>query len=128
MAAESHLLDAARTQRAAFDAANAAPLEALNQDIETARRQLTHLTARLMPLRDWKEAHLQRTALLSTLEPGTPEAHDLLREIEAEAADLLRIITTPPSRTPQIFHIEHPHFTGVPMKSETTRIKDDGDS
>ncbi len=128
LAAELPLLDAARTQRAALDAANAAPLETLNQDIETARRQLSQLTARLMPLRDWKEAQVQRTALLSTLPPGTPEARDLLHEIEAEADDLLRIITTPPSRTPHIFHIEHPHFTGVPMKSETTRIKDDGGS
>ncbi|MBL9133638.1 MAG: hypothetical protein JNG86_20680, partial [Verrucomicrobiaceae bacterium] len=126
-AAEKRQLDDTRALRASLEAANNAPLDDLRQRIDKARHDLGILEARLMPLRDWKEAQDKRLAHFSALPADSPEARELLREIDAEAADLLRIIHTPPSRTPRIIQVEPPLFKGVPLKSEHTRVRKGGE-
>lgn len=120
--AETRKLEELRARLAEFQAANNAPLEDLSRRMERARHDLGVIEARLRPLRDWKEAQERRLAQLATLPPDSPEAKELLREIDSEAADLLRIVNIPPSRTPRIIQVEAPYFRGVAMKSEHTRV------
>ena len=112
-----------RARRAELEAANNAPLDDLHRRIEKARGELATLEARLRPLRDWKEAQDRRLAQLGLLPPNSPEARDLLREIDSEAADLLQIVNIPPSRTPRVVQVEPPYFNGVPLKSGHVRVQ-----
>ena len=100
-----------------------APLDDLHRRIEKARGELATLEARLRPLRDWKEAQDRRLAQLGLLPPNSPEARELLREIDSEAADLLQIVNIPPSRTPRVVQVEPPYFNGVPLKSGRVRVQ-----
>lgn len=115
-------LEELRASRAELQASMDAPLEDLRRRTEKSRHDLGVIEARLRPLRDWKEAQERRLAQLATLPADSPEAHELIREIEHESSDLLRIMNTPPSRTPRIIQIEPPFFAGVPMKSGHIRI------
>lgn len=63
-------------------------------DLENARSELADLTARLKPLRDWKEAMDLLYARLATLPQDSPEARDLWHEIEKEKAGLRELIST----------------------------------
>ena len=112
-----------RARRAELEAANNAPLDDLHRRIEKARGELATLEARLRPLRDWKEAQDRRLAQLGLLPPNSPEARELLREIDSEAADLLQIVNIPPSRTPRVVQVEPPYFNGVPLKSGRVRVQ-----
>lgn len=112
-----------RARRAELEAANNAPLDDLHRRIEKARGELATLEARLRPLRDWKEAQERRLAQLGLLPPNSPEARELLREIDSEAADLLQIVNIPPSRTPRVVQVEPPYFKGVPLKSGHVRVQ-----
>jgi pSer/pThr/pTyr-binding forkhead associated (FHA) protein/predicted nucleic acid-binding Zn-ribbon protein len=112
-----------RDRRAEFEAANNAPLHDLHHRIEKAQGDLATLEARLRPLRDWKEAQDRRLAQLGLLPPHSPEARELLREIDSEAADLLQIVNIPPSRTPRVVQVEPPYFKGVPLKSGHIRVQ-----
>ncbi|MBL9183368.1 MAG: FHA domain-containing protein [Verrucomicrobiaceae bacterium] len=112
-----------RARRAELEAANNAPLDDLHRRIEKARGELATLEARLRPLRDWKEAQDRRLAQLGLLPPNSPEARELLREIDSEAADLLQIVNIPPSRTPRVVQVEPPYFNGVPLKSGHVRVQ-----
>ena len=112
-----------RARRAELEAANNAPLDDLHRCIEKARGELATLEARLRPLRDWKEAQDRRLAQLGLLPPNSPEARDLLRAIDSEAADLLQIVNIPPSRTPCVVQVEPPYFNGVPLKSGRVRVQ-----
>lgn len=112
-----------RARRAELEAANNAPLDDLHRRIEKARGELATLEARLRPLRDWKEAQDRRLAQLGLLPPNSPEARELLREIDSEAADLLQIVNIPPSRTPRVVQVEPPYFKGVPLKSGHVRVQ-----
>lgn len=122
LATEMRRLEELRARRAEFQAANDAPMEDLQRRMERARHDLGVIEARLRPVRDWKEAQERRLAQLSMLPPASPEAKELLREIDSEAADLLHIVNIPPSRTPRIIQVEAPYFQGVAMKSEHTRV------
>lgn len=112
-----------RARRAELEAANNAPLDDLHRRIQKARGELATLEARLRPLRDWKEAQDRRLAQLGLLPPNSPEARELLREIDSEAADLLQIVNIPPSRTPRVVQVEPPYFKGVPLKSGHVRVQ-----
>jgi predicted nucleic acid-binding Zn-ribbon protein len=112
-----------RARRDELEAANKAPLDDLHRRIEKARGELATLEARLRPLRDWKEAQDRRLAQLGLLPPNSPEARELLREIDAEAADLLQVVNIPPSRTPRVVQVEPPHFKGVLLKSGHVRVQ-----
>lgn len=112
-----------RARRSELEAANNAPLDDLHRRIEKARGELATLEARLRPLRDWKEAQDRRLAQLGLLPPNSPEARELLREIDSEAADLLQIVNIPPSRTPRVVQVEPPYFNGVPLKSGHVRVQ-----
>lgn len=116
-------LEDIRALRAEHVAANQAPLDELHRRIERARAELATLETRLRPLREWKESLVRRQAQLSLLPPHSPEARELLREIESDSAQLLHIINTPPSRTPRIVQVEPPCFTGVPLKSGHVRMQ-----
>ncbi|MFM7606150.1 MAG: FHA domain-containing protein [Prosthecobacter sp.] len=116
-------LEEIRALRAGHEAANQAPLDELHRRIDRARGELATLEARLRPLREWKDSLVRRQAQLSLLPPHSPEARDLLREIESDSAQLLHIINTPPSRTPRIVQVEPPCFTGVPLKSGHVRLQ-----
>ena len=122
LTSETRRLAEVRARREELQAANAAPMEELHRRLERARHDLGVIEARLRPLRDWKEAQERRLAQLSMLPPGSPEAKEVLREIDSEAADLLHIVNIPPSRTPRIVQVEAPYFKGVAMKSEHTRV------
>jgi len=122
LTSETRRLAEVRARLEELQAANAAPMEELHRRLERARHDLGVIEARLRPLRDWKEAQERRLAQLSMLPPGSPEAKEVLREIDSEAADLLHIVNIPPSRTPRIVQVEAPYFTGVAMKSEHTRV------
>jgi pSer/pThr/pTyr-binding forkhead associated (FHA) protein len=111
-----------RAARDELQASMDAPLEDLRRRIEKSQHDLGVIEARLRPLRDWKEAQERRLSLLASLPADSPEARELLREIEREAADLLRLMNLPPSRTPRIIQIEPPFFAGVPMKSGHIRV------
>lgn len=112
-----------RARRSELEAANNAPLDDLHRRIEKARGELATLEARLRPLRDWKEAQDRRLAQLGLLPPNSPEARELLREIDSEAADLLQIVNISPSRTPRVVQVEPPYFKGVPLKSGHVRVQ-----
>lgn len=112
-----------RARRAELEAANNAPLADLHRRIEIARGELATLEVRLRPLRDWKEAQDRRLAQLGLLPPNSPDARELLREIDSEAADLLQIVNIPPSRTPRVMQVEPPYFKGVPLKSGHVRVQ-----
>jgi pSer/pThr/pTyr-binding forkhead associated (FHA) protein len=128
LASGKQQVDELRARRAELEAANNAPLDDLHRRIEKARGELATLEARLRPLRDWKEAQDRRLAQLGLLPPNSPEARELLREIDAEAADLLQIVNIPPSRTPRVVQVEPPYFIkGVLLKSGHTRVQMGGE-
>jgi len=93
--------------------------------MEAARKELTDLTARLTPLRDWKEAMDLLYARFADLPQSSPEAQEVWREIEAGKASLRRHIIASQTRAPRIMHIEFARSTkpGTPMKSERVRGK-----
>jgi pSer/pThr/pTyr-binding forkhead associated (FHA) protein len=123
LASSKQQVEELRARRDELEAANNAPLDDLHRRIEKARVELATLEARLRPLRDWKEAQDRRLAQLGLLPPNSPEARELLREIDAEAADLLQIVNIPPSRTPRVVQVEPPYFKGVPLKSGHVRVQ-----
>lgn len=123
LASSKQQVEELRARRDELEAANNAPLDDLHRRIEKARVELATLEARLRPLRDWKEAQDRRLAQLGLLQPNSPEARELLREIDAEAADLLQIVNIPPSRTPRVVQVEPPYFKGVPLKSGNVRVQ-----
>ncbi len=123
LASSKQQVEELRARRDELEAANNAPLDDLHRRIEKARVELATLEARLRPLRDWKEAQDRRLAQLGLLPPSSPEARELLREIDAEAADLLQIVNIPPSRTPRVVQVEPPYFKGVPLKSGHVRVQ-----
>lgn len=94
--------------------------------IETARLELADLTARLTPMRDWKEAMDLLYARFADLPQSSTEAQEVWREIEAGKAALRRHIIASQTRAPRIMHIEFARSTkpGTPMKSERVRGKD----
>lgn len=96
----------------------------LTLGIDSARRELTSLQARLSPLRNWQEAMNQRYTRLAAMPQDSREARELLLEIEAENAALFHLITAPHLRAPRIMHVEFARLSpisGVPMKSERSR-------
>ena len=123
LASTKQQVEELRARRAELEAANNAPLDDLHRRIEKARGELATLEARLRPLRDWKEAQDRRLAQLGLLPPNSPEARELLREIDAEAADLLQVVNIPPSRTPRVVQVEPPYFKGVLLKSGHVRVQ-----
>jgi pSer/pThr/pTyr-binding forkhead associated (FHA) protein len=98
----------------------------LGRAIETARQELADLTARLTPMRDWKEAMDLLYARFADLPQSSTEAQEVWREIEAGKAALRRHIIASQTRAPRIMHIEFARSTkpGTPMKSERVRGKD----
>ena len=97
----------------------------LGRAIETARKELADLTARLTPMRDWKEAMDLLYARFADLPQSSSEAQEVWREIEAGKASLRRHIIASQTRVPRIMHIEFARSTkpGMPMKSERVRGK-----
>jgi|UniRef100_UPI0037834AE4 hypothetical protein len=93
--------------------------------IDAARKDLAELTARLTPMRDWKEAMDLLYARFADLPQSSPEAQEVWREIEAGKAALRRHIIASQTRAPRIMHIEFARSTkpGTPMKSERIRGK-----
>lgn len=105
---------------------HAAEHEEIKRAVEATRRELDDLTARLSPLRDWKESMDQLYARFAALPQGTPESQDLWREIEAGKAMLVKHIISLHTRVPRIVHIEFSRQgvkPGTPMKSERVRSK-----
>jgi pSer/pThr/pTyr-binding forkhead associated (FHA) protein len=97
----------------------------LGRAIETARKELADLSARLTPMRDWKEAMDLLYARFADLPQSSTEAQEVWREIEAGKAALRRHILASQMRAPRIMHIEFARNTkpGTPMKSERVRGK-----
>lgn len=91
--------------------------------IEAARKELAELTARLTPMRDWKEAMDLLYARFADLPQSSPEAQEVWREIESGKAALRKHILATQTRAPRIMHIEFARSTkpGTPMKSERVR-------
>lgn len=91
--------------------------------IEAARKDLAELTARLTPMRDWKEAMDLLYARFADLPQSSPEAQEVWREIETGKAALRKHILATQTRAPRIMHIEFARSTkpGTPMKSERVR-------
>lgn len=105
---------------------HAAEHEEARRALEAVRTELQELTARLTPLRDWKEAMDQLYARFAALPQGTPESQDLWREIETGKAMLIKHIMSLHTRVPRIVHIEFSRQgvkPGTPMKSERVRSK-----
>lgn len=72
----------------------AAQQQQLAASLESNRRELADLVARLTPLRDWKDAMDQLYTRLDTLPQDSPAARDLWHEIEKEKAGLRTLINT----------------------------------
>ena len=123
LASSKEQVEELRARRVELEAANNAPLDDLHRRIEKAQAELATLEARLRPLRDWKEAQDRRLAKLGLLPRNSPEAQELLHEIDAEAADLLQIVNMPPSRTPRVLQVEPPYLKGVMLKSGHIRVQ-----
>lgn len=64
------------------------------QKVNAHQQELRALEAKLVPLRDWKEAMDQLYARLAELPQDSPEARELWREIEKEKEDLKNLIST----------------------------------
>ncbi len=97
--------------------------------IELARNEIASLTARLTPLREWKDAMDLLYARFADLPQASPEAQEVWREIETGKAKLRQYIISTQTRVPRIMHIEFSK-EGLkprqPMKSERMRGKANG--
>ena len=78
---------------------NAEQREALQRGIDLTRRELRDLELKLAPLREWKDAMDKRYEKLAALPEDSAEARVLWREIEAEKANLRRLISAEPGGT-----------------------------
>lgn len=97
--------------------------------IEVARKELAAMTARLTPLREWKDAMDLLYARFAELPQASPEAQEVWREIESGKAKLRQHIVSTQMRVPRIVHIEFSKEglkPRLPMKSERMRGKADG--
>lgn len=106
---------------------HAAEHEETKRAIEAAQAELAGLTARLTPLRDWKESMDQLYARFASVPQGTPQSQEIWREIEGGKATLIKHIMSLHTRVPRITHIEFSREgvkPGTPMKSERVRSKD----
>lgn len=127
----SSLSAAVREKQATLDEIRilGAQQEETARAIEQARSEIASLTARLTPLREWKDAMDLLYARFADLPQASPEAQEVWREIESGKAKLRQYIISTQRRSPRIAHIEFSKEglkPRLPMKSERMRGKADG--